>query len=75
MPASSLKLEITENSLLVEPTRAMDLLGNLRRLGTRVGIDDFGTGFSSLAYLKRLPIDEIKIGKCFVLQMAKDKTD
>jgi EAL domain-containing protein (putative c-di-GMP-specific phosphodiesterase class I) len=75
MPVSSLKLGITENSLLVEPTRALDVLHNLRRLGTRVGIDDFGTGFSSLAYLKRLPIDEIKIDKGFVLQMAKDETD
>jgi EAL domain-containing protein (putative c-di-GMP-specific phosphodiesterase class I) len=75
MPTSSLKLEITENSLLVEPTRALDVLHNLRRLGTRVGIADFGTGFSPLAYLKRRPIDEMKIDKGFVLQTAKGETD
>ncbi len=75
MPASCLKLEITENCLLFEPGRAMDVLLKLRTLGTHVGIDDFGTGYSSLAYLKRLPIDEIKIDKCFVLQMAKDDAD
>jgi EAL domain-containing protein (putative c-di-GMP-specific phosphodiesterase class I) len=60
---------------LVEQTRAKDVLGNLRRLGTQVGIDDFGTDFSLLADLQRLPIDEIKIDKFFVLRMAKDETD
>jgi diguanylate cyclase (GGDEF)-like protein/PAS domain S-box-containing protein len=75
VPASCLKIEITESSLLVEPTRVIAVLRQLREIGVPIGIDDFGTGFSSLAYLKRLPVDEIKIDRCFVMQMAQDGND
>ena len=67
-----LTLEITEGSLLVDSTAAAGALAQLRGLGVRLSIDDFGTGYSALAYLQRLPIDELKIDKSFVLAMTTD---
>ena len=67
-----LTLEITEGSLLVDSTAAARALAQLRGLGVRLSIDDFGTGYSALAYLQRLPIDELKIDKSFVLAMTTD---
>ncbi len=67
-----LTLEITEGSLLVDSTAAARALAQLRELGVRLSIDDFGTGYSALAYLQRLPIDELKIDKSFVLAMTTD---
>jgi EAL domain-containing protein (putative c-di-GMP-specific phosphodiesterase class I) len=65
LPASSLTLEITE-SLLVREGGVGEALDTLRRDGVRVAIDDFGTGFSSLSYLRRLPVDLLKLDKSFV---------
>jgi EAL domain-containing protein (putative c-di-GMP-specific phosphodiesterase class I) len=65
-----LRVEITESSLMADPSRALDVLTRLRTKGVSVAIDDFGTGYSSLAYLTRLPVDEIKIDKSFVRDMA-----
>jgi diguanylate cyclase (GGDEF)-like protein/PAS domain S-box-containing protein len=67
---SWLRLEITEGVIMAEPERAIDTLGQLKRLGVRLAVDDFGTGYSSLAYLYRLPVDELKIDKSFVQQMS-----
>ncbi|MEO7744692.1 MAG: sensor domain-containing phosphodiesterase [Actinomycetota bacterium] len=67
-----LTLEITEGSLLLDSAAAARALAQLRELGVRLSIDDFGTGYSALAYLQRLPIDELKIDKSFVLAMTTD---
>jgi diguanylate cyclase (GGDEF)-like protein len=71
-PAELLRLELTESSLLADPKRAREILAELRALGVRIAIDDFGTGYSSLSYLQQLPIDELKIDKSFVKDMATD---
>jgi len=72
LPASSLELEITEDFLMGDRERAREILTQLRRLGIRVAIDDFGTGYSSLAYLRELPIDELKLDRSFVTPMSGD---
>ncbi len=70
-----LTLEITENAIMVDPPRVLEAIRQLKATGVRLSIDDFGTGYSSLAYLKNLPVDEIKIDKSFVVNMAEDKND
>jgi diguanylate cyclase (GGDEF)-like protein/PAS domain S-box-containing protein len=68
VPAAKLSLEITERNIIV--TEAEDTLRQLHAIGVQISVDDFGTGYSSLAYLKRLPLREIKIDKSFVVDMA-----
>ncbi|MEA2167233.1 MAG: hypothetical protein QOF76_533, partial [Solirubrobacteraceae bacterium] len=65
-----LELEITESMIVGDPERARAVLGRLNDLGVTLAIDDFGTGYSSLAYLRALPVDEIKIDRSFVMEMA-----
>jgi diguanylate cyclase (GGDEF)-like protein len=72
LPASALELEITEDFLMGDRERAREILTRLRELGVRVAVDDFGTGYSSLAYLRELPIDELKLDRSFVQPMADD---
>src|SRR6185503_15684803 len=65
-------LEITEGILLADMAAAVHQLTELRALGVRISIDDFGTGYSSLAYLRTLPIDELKIDRSFITPVADD---
>jgi diguanylate cyclase (GGDEF)-like protein/PAS domain S-box-containing protein len=67
---SRLTLELTETTLLKDVDDAISRLHALKELGVRLAIDDFGTGFSSLSYLQQFPVDEIKIDKSFVDQIA-----
>jgi EAL domain-containing protein (putative c-di-GMP-specific phosphodiesterase class I) len=68
---NDLTLEITESVLMQDPESAIDILGNLKRLGVKVAIDDFGVGYSSFAYLQRLPVDILKIDKSFIAGLTK----
>jgi diguanylate cyclase (GGDEF)-like protein/PAS domain S-box-containing protein len=70
-----LELEVTESSMLANPTRAKAVLNELSQLGLRLSIDDFGTGYSSLSYLRQLPVDEIKIDRSFVMAMGEQAGD
>ncbi len=67
-----IEIEITETALMREPERAMAALHQLYEAGIRIYIDDFGTGFSSLGYLKKLPIHAIKIDKSFMVDLVRN---
>jgi diguanylate cyclase (GGDEF)-like protein len=75
VPPATLTLEVTESTIIVDPSRTMTVLGLLHDLGVGLAVDDFGTGYSSLSYLKRLDPHELKIDKSFVLNMATNSND
>jgi diguanylate cyclase (GGDEF)-like protein len=72
---STLRLELTESTLLDDTASVENTLEDLKALGTRLVLDDFGTGFSSLGYLKRLPLSAIKLDRSFVEHVAEDEHD
>ncbi|TME89815.1 MAG: EAL domain-containing protein [Chloroflexi bacterium] len=69
-----LRLEMTETVLAADPERALQTMDSLRAMGVHIALDDFGIGYSSLAYLNRLPLDEIKIDRSFVIGMIDDES-
>jgi len=72
IPADALTLEVTEESFLVDPQHTRDVLLGLRSHGVQVSIDDYGTGFSSLTYLRNLPVQELKIDRTLIGNVAAD---
>ena len=75
LSAQYFELEITENILVKNTEQMLQKLNAIRDLGFKISIDDFGTGFSSLSYLKKLPINQLKIDKSFVTDIPEDKED
>ncbi|SEK41531.1 EAL domain-containing protein [Halomonas daqiaonensis] len=75
LPAPKLSLELTEGVLMDDTENAIDTLHALKSMGVNVAIDDFGTGFSSLSYLKNLPIDTVKIDRSFVSEVTRNAED
>jgi diguanylate cyclase (GGDEF)-like protein/PAS domain S-box-containing protein len=75
VPAEHLLLEVTERGIIADPARAEATLRRLSELGVRIALDDFGAGHSSLAFLARLPLDQIKIDRSFVTDLVTDSGD
>ncbi len=73
--ADSLELELTETTIMKDPEAAVKQLSEMRKLGVKIAIDDFGIGYSSLSYLKRLPIDTLKLDRSFVNGATTDPDD
>jgi diguanylate cyclase (GGDEF)-like protein len=73
VPGTGLELEVTESSLMEDPSHSARVLSRLRDHGIRVAIDDFGTGYSSFAYLRQLPATELKIDISFVSALSRDE--
>jgi EAL domain-containing protein (putative c-di-GMP-specific phosphodiesterase class I) len=74
LPATALTIEVNERTLVEDSGLVMERLASLRELGVRLAIDDFGTGYASLAYLRQLPVDIIKIDPSFVDGLGRDDT-
>ncbi len=75
IPANRLKLELTESMLVDSVEQTISTMNQLKKLGVQFSLDDFGTGFSSLQYLKRLPLDQLKIDQSFVRDLTTDMSD
>jgi EAL domain-containing protein (putative c-di-GMP-specific phosphodiesterase class I) len=74
-PPGWLELEITESAIMTDTERAVKTLGAIRRLGINLSIDDYGTGYSSLAYLQKLAVNRLKIDKSFVAGLGHSEQD
>jgi diguanylate cyclase (GGDEF)-like protein len=75
VPAELLTIELTETTVMAYPGLALRILQKLRDIGVRLSVDDFGTGYSSLAYLKKLPVTELKIDREFIKGLTSDPDD
>ncbi|AAZ28548.1 bifunctional diguanylate cyclase/phosphodiesterase [Colwellia psychrerythraea] len=75
VPAEKITLEVTESSVVEDPEAAIKLLAEFKDYGMKISIDDYGTGYSSLAQLKQLPVHELKIDKSFIQHLEHDEDD
>jgi diguanylate cyclase (GGDEF)-like protein len=75
VPAEMLTIEITETSVMADVSRALVTLDRLNALGVQLSVDDYGTGYSSLTYLRKLPVSELKIDRGFIANMLTDEHD
>ena len=75
VPGSSLCIEVTERSLISDVERAVPIMRQLRQLGVRIAVDDFGTGHSALSYLGQLPLDTLKIDRSFIAAIGTGRVD
>ncbi|WP_084727251.1 putative bifunctional diguanylate cyclase/phosphodiesterase [Rhodococcoides yunnanense] len=75
VPSSAVEFEVTETSAMTDPRRSVDSLIALRDIGASIAVDDYGTGYSSLAYLRSLPVQTLKIDKSFVTAMTDQPTN
>jgi EAL domain-containing protein (putative c-di-GMP-specific phosphodiesterase class I) len=74
-PAHHLELEVTESTVMTDLDEAIDVLRSLRQMGISISVDDFGTGHSSLNYLRKLPVDTLKIDRSFVMGVEVPDSD
>ena len=74
IPPWAVELELTESTVMEDPDFGIAVLRDIHALGVRLSIDDFGTGYSSLSYLQRLPIDVLKIDRCFVSDLGETES-
>ena len=72
MNPQNLTLEVTESLAINDMNRMKSILADIKSLGVRVALDDFGTGYSSLNHIREMPIDVIKIDRCFVIDIGRD---
>jgi diguanylate cyclase (GGDEF)-like protein/PAS domain S-box-containing protein len=75
IPVSCIEIEVTETAIMTDADKAIAILTQLRDLGLTIAVDDFGTGYSSLGYLKRFPLDKIKIDRTFVSELETNPDD
>jgi diguanylate cyclase len=75
VPTRLLVVELTESTIMADPVHALEVLSRLNAMGVQLSIDDFGTGYSSMAYLKSLPVHELKVDRSFVSQMISNSND
>jgi diguanylate cyclase (GGDEF)-like protein len=75
VPAALIEIELTENSSMVNIDKTQEVFSQLKKLGVKLSIDDFGTGMSSLAYIKHLDVDYIKIDRSFIIDVVTDNRD
>jgi diguanylate cyclase (GGDEF)-like protein len=75
LPASALHIEVTESAIIARPETARQVLAQLQALGVSISIDDFGAGYTSLAHLRRMPVEVLKIDRTFIGEMLRDSSD
>ncbi|MEF1214796.1 EAL domain-containing protein, partial [Vibrio alginolyticus] len=75
LPSDKFDIEVTESLLFNHDSELLDMLNNLRALGTKLTIDDFGTGYSALSYLQKFPFDRLKIDRSFMQNMFENDSD